>query len=206
MFPIVIPPGTTVESLFTKFAVELHKKYVTESAKDEQVAAVRIEGGPSYTYRVRGRDLFVEEGEPKSAALWMVMKIETVERFLADWTGPKKYFPRFAPPPGALVMLSDPRVMKRLAMVSGRVELALVDFEGERISIVVGCGDAAKKGIDTYEPDVVIEAKTKTFDKLLAGQLAPEDALADGDVVQRGKKLVAMQLVLALAAFYPAKK
>ena len=206
MFPIEIPAGTTVESLFTKLAVDLHQQYVTESAKDEQIAAVKLEGGPTYTYRVRGRELIVEEGEPKSAPLWMVTKVETVERFLEDWTGPKKYYPRFTPPPGALVMMTDPRVMRRLAMVSGRVELALLDFEGERISITVGCGDAAKKGIDTFEPDVVIEAKMATFDKLLAGKLAPEDALADGDVVQRGKKLVAMQLALALAAFYPAKR
>lgn len=206
MFPIEIPAGSTVESLFTDFAVELHKRFVTEHAKEEHVAAVKIFGGPSYTYRVRGRDLLVEEGEPRSAPLWMATKLETVERFLADWTGPKRYFPRFAPPAGALVMLSDPRVMKRLGMVSGRVEMALVDFEGDRVSMTIGCGEAARRGIDVDDPDVVIEAKTRTFDKLLEGKLAPEDALADGDVVQKGKKLVAMQLALALAAFYPARR
>jgi putative sterol carrier protein len=205
MFPIEIPPGTTIESLFTQLVVDVHRRFVSEPAKEELVAAVKIVGGETYTYRVRGRDLIVEEGEPEKCALWIVTRLEHVEKFLADWTGPKRWFPKKAPP-GELVVPSDPRLMKRLMMVNGRVEMALLDFEGERVAMTIGCGDAAKKGIDVDEPDVVIEAHTKTFNALLDGRLAPEEALADGDVVQRGKKLVAMQLALAVAAFYPAKR
>jgi len=205
MFPIEIPPGTTVEAAFTTFAVDLHKRFVKEAAKEEIVAGVKLIGGPGWTYRVRGRDLVVEDGEPDKCQLWMATKLETVEKFLADWTGPKRWWPKMTPP-GELVMLSDPRLMKRMAMVNAKVEMALTDFEGERVSVIVGTCDAGKHGIDWDDPDVVIEAHTKTFDKLLEGKLAPEDALADGDVVQRGKKLVAMQLALALAAFYPAKR
>jgi putative sterol carrier protein len=108
--------------------------------------------------------------------------------------------------PGGLVLMSDPRVLKRLSMVNGRVELALADFEGGRVSMVAGFGDAAKRGIDVDDPDVVIEAKMRTFEKLLEGKLAPEEALADGDVVQRGKKMIAMQLALAIAPFYSPPK
>jgi hypothetical protein len=38
---------------------------------------------------------------------------------------------------------------------------------------------------------------------MLAGTLAPEEALADGDVQVRGNRMLALQLALAVAPFYP---
>jgi hypothetical protein len=42
--------------------------------------------------------------------------------------------------------------------------------------------------------------------RMLAGSLGPEDALADGDVSIRGKRIVAIKYALAVAPFYPAKQ
>jgi putative sterol carrier protein len=210
MFPIDIPAGTTVESLFTDVYPALHRKLVSASSggatREALTSVVRLEGGgPSYTIVVRGKDIDVNEGEAEGAPLWVTLRREVVERFLEDWMGPKKYVPKTAPP-ADMVLLSDPRVMRRLAMVSARVELALTDFEGERVSLTAGCGDVAKKGIDPDDPDVVIEATMDTLTRLVGGDLSPEEALVDGHVAQRGKRLVAMQLALALAPFFPARR
>ena len=215
MFPIDIPADTTVESLFTEVYPALHRKLVSASGggggggratSDALTSVIRLEGGgPSYTIVVRGNDIEVSEGEAKGAPLWVTIRRDVVERFLADWMGPKKYVPK-TPLPDGVVLLSDPRVMRRLAMVSARVELALTDFEGERVSLTAGCGDVAKKGIDPEDPDVVIEATMDTLTRLVGGQLSPEAALVDGHVAQTGKRFVAMQLALALAPFFPAKR
>jgi hypothetical protein len=212
MFPIDIPAGTTVESLFTDVYPALHRKLVsdTSAAKGEALTSVvRLEGGgPSYTIVIRGKDIDVTEGEAEGAPLWVALDRDVVERFLEDFMGPKNYAPKMALTAGAapLVLLSDPRVMRRLAMVSARVALALTDFEGERVSLVCGSGDVAKKGIDPDDPDVIIEATMDTLQRLVGGQLSPEEALADGHVAQRGKRFVAMQYALALAPFYPARR
>jgi hypothetical protein len=39
---------------------------------------------------------------------------------------------------------------------------------------------------------------------MLDGALPPQDALVDGDVTVRGDRLLALQLALAVAPFYPA--
>ena len=44
------------------------------------------------------------------------------------------------------------------------------------------------------------------FEELLAGKLAPQDAIAEGRVAVKGNKLLAMQLALAVAPLAPAKK
>ena len=102
--------------------------------------------------------------------------------------------------------MSDPRVIKRVAMASGRVELATTDENGDRMAVVFGFGAAARRDIDPDEADVVIETQLATIDRVLRGELAPEDALADGGVTLRGNRLLAMQLALAVAPFYPAKR
>jgi putative sterol carrier protein len=91
-------------------------------------------------------------------------------------------------------------------MASGRVELAAVDDDGERMAIVFGFGAATRRGIDPEDADVTVEARLATIERVLGGDLAPEDALADGDVTVRGNRLLAMQLALAVAPFYPAKR
>jgi putative sterol carrier protein len=88
-------------------------------------------------------------------------------------------------------------------MAHGRIEIALRDFEGERMSVVLGFGSAARRRIDPDDADVVVEAGMDTVERMLAGTLAPEDALADGDVRVRGNRMLALQLALAVAPFYP---
>jgi putative sterol carrier protein len=102
--------------------------------------------------------------------------------------------------------MSDPRVLNRVAMASGRIELALVDVDGERLAIVLGFGDAAGKPIDPDDANVVVEAHLATMERVLGGELGPEEALADGNVKVRGNRFLAMQLALAVAPFYPTKR
>jgi hypothetical protein len=159
----------------------------------------------SYVLEVRGRVLKVQSGEEAKPALWMVTTQRCVEHFLHDFTGAKRFVPkRAAPRPGSVLLPTDPRLLKRLVMVNGRIEMA-TEIDGERLWIVLGAGDAAKRGVDTDDPDVSVEAEVRALDRVIAGKLGPEEALADGDVRVKGKRLVAMQFALAVAPFYPAK-
>jgi putative sterol carrier protein len=206
MLPIEIPAGTTVESLVTEVVPALHARMVPDDAPaDVFVVAVRVDGRGDWTVTIRGREMKVAEGAAARPTLWVHATERSVERFLEDAIGPKRFFPKFAPA-GGVVTMSDPRVIKRVAMASGRIELALADVDGGRIAIVLGFGEAARKGIDPEEAEVVVETRMATLERVLGGQLGPEDALADGDVKVRGNRFLAMQLALAVAPFYPAKR
>jgi hypothetical protein len=207
MLPIEIPPGTTVTVLVTVIVPELHAKMVPADAPAEPFAvAVRIEDEGSWTVRVRGARMTVSEGEEPGVkpTLWMWTTARAVERFLEDAAGDKRMLPKFGAV-GGVGTMSDPRVLKRVAMASGRIELALVDERGERHGIVFGFGAAAKKEMDPEEAETVIEADLATIERVLRGELGPEDALADGNVRVKGNRFLAMQLALAVAPFYPGK-
>ncbi len=206
MLPIEIPPGTTVESLVTEVVPALHERLVPDDAPVDALAvAVRIEGSGSWTLRIRGRKIAVEEGEDAGAKLWVYATARSAERFLEDAAGPKRLIPRFAPVAGVATM-SDPRVLRRVAMASGRVELATVHDDGQRVSIVFGFGAATRRPIDPEDADVVVEAELATIERVLLGKLAPEDALADGGVTVRGNRLLALQVALAVAPFFPGAR
>jgi hypothetical protein len=147
----------------------------------------------------------VEEGEADRPTLWIHATERAVERFLEDALGPKRLLPKFAPV-GGVTTMSDPRILKRVAMASGRIELALLDVDGERLAATLGFGEAARKPIDPDDPNVVVEAPMLAVERVLRGELGPEEALADGDVKIRGNRFLAMQLALAVAPFYPAKR
>jgi putative sterol carrier protein len=151
----------------------------------------------------------VEEHTDASAGerwtLWMHTTERAVERFLEDALGARRLVPRFEPA-GGVAAISDPRIVKRVAMASGRIELAVTDEDGERLALVFGFGDATRKAIDPEDADVVVETSLVTLERVLRGELGPEDALADGDVKVRGNRFLAMQLALAVAPFYPAKR
>jgi putative sterol carrier protein len=149
----------------------------------------------------------VSDGEEPGVkpTLWMWTTARAVERFLEDATGEKRMLPKFGAV-GGVATMSDPRVLKRVAMASGRIELALVDDQGERHGIVFGFGSAAKKEIDPEDADTVIETDLMTAERVLRGEMGPEDALADGNVRVKGNRFLAMQLALAVAPFYPAKR
>ena len=214
MLPIDIPAGTTVESLVTEVVPALHAKHVGPVGKDVPldpfVVAVRVEGAGAWTVTIRGPVMTVEDGESPRPTLWLWTTNSAAEWFLEDARGPKRLLPRIVPPAGGAVLLSDPRIVKRVAMASGRVELALrtgggEDDEGERIAVVLGLGDAARRAIDPEDADTLLEAGLPTIERVLRGELGPEQALSDGDVTVRGNRFLAMQLALSLAPLYPGK-
>ncbi len=203
-----IPAGTTVHSLVESVVPALHAQLVPADASVEPfTVAVRVGDAGSWTVHIRGRHMSVVAGEVASPTLWLFTTVRAVERFLEDATGPRRLLPRFEPVGGAAgaAALSDPRLVRRVAMANGRMELAVLDDDGERLAIVMGFGGAARKPIDPEAADVVIEAGIGTLERVLAGTLAPEDALVDGDVKVRGNRMLALQLALAVAPFYPAK-
>ena len=146
-----------------------------------------------------------EPGDVDRRRFWMAPSARAVERFIEDVQGPRRLVPKF-PPVGGVGTMSDPRVLKRVAMASGRIELAARDEDGERLSIVFGFGPAARRPIETESADAVVEASVATLERILGGQLGPEEALAGGDVRVRGNRLLALQLALAVAPFYPARR
>jgi hypothetical protein len=202
MLPFEIPQGTTLASLVTEVLPAAHRKLA--KGKGRFRAVVRFEGGASYTADIDGGDVTIREGEEAGAHAWIVTRSSTAELFLADWMGARRFVPRLGDGM-PFVLLSDPDVLKRLVLVEGKIELALSDFEGGRVGMTVALGSAAKKAIDPEDPHVTVDASVAVFERLLAGTLSPEAALADGDVGVRGKRLVAMQLAFALAPFFPKR-
>jgi putative sterol carrier protein len=206
MLPIDIPAGTTVETLVTEVVPALHARLVPADAPpDAFTVALRIEGCGDFTAHIRGVDMQVEATPTARPTLWVHTTERTIAHFLDDAAGPKRFFPKF-PPVGGVLIASDPRVIKRAALANGRIELALEDVDGERLALVLGFGDAARRPIDPDDPDVVVETSLPTLERVLSGQLGPEEALADGNVKLRGNRLLALQLAIAVAPFYPAKR
>ena len=209
MFPFEIPPGTTAESFFLSVVPEAHRRLVPDGGDkagaapervEEYVLVAEIQGGEAFTYAVRGREVNVTRGSAP-ALLWVSVAKHTLERFLLDWTTEKRFIPKFKPR-GDVALFTDPRVLKRLSMVTGRVELALPEFEGGRAAILLGAGGGKKIRVSD-EADVTIEASVATFERMLAGTLAPDEAISGSHVELIGKKLVAMQFAFALAPFFP---
>ena len=198
-----IPPDTTIRSLIEIIAPALHARLVPEDAPSDALTVnVRIEDAGSWTVHIRGREMRVAPGEADRPTLWLFTTARSVEIFLEDATGPQRLAPRFEPST-VPTLLSDPRLVRRAAMAHGRIELALRDIDGERLAVVFGFGHAARKRIDPDDADVVVEAGLGTIERMLAGTLAPDAALADGDVEVRGNRMLALQLALAIAPFYP---
>jgi putative sterol carrier protein len=201
MLPFVVPPGTTLESLFHDVIPRAHAQLVpAASHRDRFVAVHAVKGWKTVTFTIRGGTLEVREGAESAPDFWIHVERDAVEMFLADWMGNQRLLPKRMPKD--MVAISDPRVLKRLALVSGKAELAL-DLNGKRVAMTAASGLAAKKAIDPEDPDVILESDASTFARLVEGSLPPEDAIADGAVVVRGKRLIAMQLAFAFAPFYP---
>jgi SCP-2 sterol transfer family protein len=202
-----IPADTTVRSLVESVVPAIHARLVPADAPaDPFVVAVRIEDAGDWTVHIRGNAMRVVEGEAERPSLWLFTTARAVEMFLEDAAGDRRFLPKFEPSSEGAAVLSDPRLVKRVVLAQGRIELALRDVEGERLSVVLGFGSAARRRIDPDDADVIVETGLATVERMLAGQLPPEDALADGDVRVRGNRMLALQLALAAAPFYPQKK
>src|SRR5580704_8123474 len=140
---IEIPPDTTVRSLVETVVPALHGKLVPDGGpQDVFTVNVRVEDAGDWTVKITGREMRVVEGAADKPTLWLFTTARAVELFLEDATGPKRFLPKFEPS-GGLALLSDPRLVKRAALASGRIELAMTD-EGERIGVVFGFGAAAR--------------------------------------------------------------
>jgi putative sterol carrier protein len=204
----MFPPDTTIESLVTTIIPALHMRLVPDGGPSELFTiAVRIEGCGSWTVRVVGREMRVEErGEEERATIWMYLSKSSAELLLADALGPRRLWPdaMVGPPAKGVPWMGDPRVLKRLALANGRIELAAVDEGGGRLAVVLGLGDATRRAINPEDPDAVAEAALTTLEGIIRGEQGPEEAISSGEVTVRGSRLLALQLALAVAPFYRA--
>ncbi len=209
MLPFEIPAGTTPKDLFVRVLPDAHRRLVPQGSRETFTLGVRVTGSTplAFTYTLQGGEVTVHE-EARPAQLLVATEHATLARFLEDWTGPRRFVPSFTPNSAGgapLTLLTDPRVLKRLVLVSGRIELALPDLDGSRAALVAGA--AGGKAIEHRDDDadVVVESEVPVFERLLSGKLGPDEALSGGHVTVRGKKLVAMQFAFALAPFFPVK-
>jgi hypothetical protein len=207
MISFDIPADTTVESLLCVVAPSFHALLVPADAPvDLFSVAVSIQGAGGFTLRIRGREMRVEPHVDPRPTLWIHTTARDVTALIQDALGPRRWVPLDPKGqlPSGVVAFSDPRLLKRAAMASGRIEVALVDTSGERFSAVLGFGPAARRAIDPEAPDAVVEVTADTMARVLAGALPPDRAITDGGVRIRGSRFLPMQLALAAAPFYPA--
>ncbi|MEO8878455.1 MAG: hypothetical protein ABI461_22895 [Polyangiaceae bacterium] len=203
MLPFDVKLGTTPFELFTEVIPRAHRALVPKHGdREELVVSVAVEGDPSCSALacvIRGAEISVTPSET-DAHLYLQLRADSLQEFLNDWGTDKKYLPKFSPK-GASIF-TDPRVLRRLAQVTGSIELALPDFPPGRASLIAGAfGGRKSKPKPDRKPDVVVEASNELFDKLLAGSITPDAALADALVTVTGKKMVALQFAFALAPF-----
>jgi hypothetical protein len=207
VLPFTVPPGTTPHSLITELLPKDHARLVPPSAGRARVF-VEVDDA-RYTLEVDGSHVTPRAGEPGDERdrdtydLRLRIDHATLQRFLDDWSGPKRWIPTFTPS-GGVAILTDPRLLRRLAMVTGCIEIAIADFEGGRVSMSLAAGARAAQD-HRGEPDVVVELAMDAFERLLAATLAPDEAIADSHVTVRGKKLVALQFALAVVPFFPPR-
>jgi putative sterol carrier protein len=207
MLPFEIPAGTTLAKLVEEVVPAAHARLVPASAGREKfTCAFELEGEKKWVVDLEGQSMKVRADEVSAPDARIRAKAIDAQAFLDDWTGPQKLVPKQRGRTD-VVLMSDPRLLKRIKMVTGAVELAIRDFSDggspRRVSIAIAVGAPAKK--EDPKPDVVIETSMKTYLRLLAGGMGPEDALADGDVSVQGKRLVAMQFAFAVAPLFPPK-
>ncbi len=195
-----------MESLVTSVLPALHATYVPDDVPSEPfMLSLRIEGSGGWTAQIRGRHMQVERGEADCPTLWLFTTTPTVERFLEDAASEGRFLPKSLPPAGSVCVLTDPRLIKRIALANGRMELALRDAGGERLAVFLGFGDSARRPPGAVRADVAIEATLPALERILGGALPPDEALLAGHVEVRGNRLMAIQLALAVAPLYVRK-
>jgi len=206
VLPFHAPSGTTAREYLTKVVPEAHRSLVPKDVDAHRFDVhVTLMGERTVGYAVTGSEIAVEPRARGDANLVVVFEPSTVERFLADFSGPRRFVPRFEPRGAALV--TDPRVLARVTQVTGSLSAIIPDFDGGSVRLWIAAFGDKRGQFDPRddEPDVTVSVPMKTFEALLGGGLTPEQALsaAESGVAVRGKRLVAMQLALALAPFFP---
>lgn len=207
MLPFDVKLGTTAFELFTEIIPRAHRQLVPKLGdRDEIMIAISVEGDATCSAlqcSVRGAEISVTATtgrDDSEAHLYLQLHDDSLRAFLDDWGTDKKYLPKFSPK-GASIF-TDPRVLRRLAHVTGSIELALPNFPSGRASLRAGAfgGKEARVKWDR-DADVTVESSMDLFDLLLAGKIRPEEALSDSRVAITGKKMVALQFAFALAPF-----
>lgn len=204
MLPFDVKLGTTPLELFEDVIPKAHRQLVPKQGdKAELVVAVTVHGDDevsSLRATIRGADIDVATDSDEKAHVSLVLEKASLVAFLEDWATTRRYVPKFSPKGAAI--LTDPRVLGRIAHVTGSIELALPDFPGGRARLqATAYGGKATRVDPDREPDVVVEASNDVFDKMLAGTVLPEEALAQSLVTVKGKRMVALQFAFALAPF-----
>jgi hypothetical protein len=207
VLPFDVKLGTTPFELFTEIIPRAHRQLVPKHGdRDEITIAISVKGDASCAAlqcSVRGADISVTPTTGKDdpeTHLYLLLQDDSLRAFLEDWGTDKKYLPKFSPK-GASIF-TDPRVLRRLAHVTGSIELALPNFPSGRASLRAGAfgGRQARVKWDR-DADVTVESSMDLFAVLLAGEIRPEEALSDSRVTVTGKKMVALQFAFALAPF-----
>jgi putative sterol carrier protein len=199
MIPKNLPADTTPRSFFESVLPEEHALHVPGDAGAGSVT-VRLLGGPSFRLDAAGSTLTVTEvRDGERAAFLLTVPFAMAEHFLADWKGPRTLVPTFEP--RGIVVATDARLIRRVAMVSGSIQLELDGFEAGRATLKAAVGKR-----DADDPaDVEVHIGMETFKRMMNGEIAPDEAIVDGHVTVTGKRLVAMQFALALCPFFPPK-
>lgn len=204
MLPFHAPLGTTPRDYLARVVPEAHRTLVPGADTKLWDVNISLLGDRSFHYAIRGAELTMREVD-EPAHLVLALDGAHVARFLADWSGPRRYVPAFEPRGAALV--TDPRVLARLAMVTGSFQASVPDFEDGAIRLALAAfgGKVGRFDPRDDDADASVELPSKTFESLLAGRLGPDEALSAGGVTLKGKRLVAMQFALALAPFFPPR-
>ncbi len=81
--------------------------------------------------------------------------------------------------------------MQNLAELEGTLQLQLTGEGGFGLLVHFGVGPIASK------PDCSLEVEVEAYEQLRSGQLSPQDAFMNGQIVAKGDMQMAMQLALA---------
>ncbi|MCC6648154.1 MAG: SCP2 sterol-binding domain-containing protein [Polyangiaceae bacterium] len=202
MKPISLPAGTTVTSFLEEVLAAEHATRVTDDAAETHVIHARVDGLGEFTVTVRGRELSVERGLVGKAQLWVATDLACAERALADALGDGALLPDVRDP-SSVPAVTDPRLLRRLAMVSGTVRAELTGFGDAPLWVAFGAGAKASR-IDDERTDAEVSVPMSVLSQLLTLSKRPDEALKDAAVKTKGNLFVPMQVALALAILLPA--
>lgn len=194
--------AATLRAFITDDFPRIHRELVPSEAKGTFVVRVELRGEATFKLQIDGAKLTVTTESVAKPDAWVSLDATHAERFFHAFMKSGKVL---STPP---VLLTDPRLLKNLCMASGTLAFELRDFRESpdaapaRFSIRAAVGSAAAKKTAADPADVEIQAGETTLLALASAKMAPESALADGDVQVTGKRLIAMQLALAFAPFF----